>query len=867
MSALIQFIEFARNGSGAGRLSILFRGLVTQASLPVVWGRLDTGRDAWVTKANLVAAPPRWEKRSSFWFHRASSLVKTAFLSAVITGAGCLFPTVSVSDVVLVEEGRARAAIQVAPEVMAPDQGELDEFTISVAMQPEPQRRRLRESVNDLALCLEKMSGAKVPIITDASAKPAESVVPIYIGAKAAEVFGEVGKSYPFKQAFRVVISRKAIGLFGESDLATSYAIYELLDRLGCRWFMPSDMGEVIPSMKTIALKAMDFRSAPSTLYRGHGYLDDAYRRRNRHGGLYLASGDALETYITPEQRKAHPEWRATVDGKPQEIRLKWSNPVVADAIAEAILASKATHPNPTVSISPCDGLGFDNSPEDKALDAGDWDEASGEVSITDRLLAFVNPIVKRVNAKYPDLRFGLLSYANYLRPPVREKPDPHIVPHLAPITYSRAHPMDDDRVPGNKELRYAIEGWAKIRPEMAYWFYAWFLAEPVAPNPMLTKWGHDVPYVLEKGNCQFWQPETNANFDTSMHALYLGCRLAFNSKLKPADVFREINEKFYGNAAREMTAYWEYIDHVWVDINEYSGCGFGHLRRWTPEKLKGARQLLNKAVAAAQTDQEKFRIGLAHDSLQLFEAFMKLRCDQAEGRFEGLAQDAEAWHARVKVLVEKYKPQFAFTFMPYGAGRILSDEYFAWFYEPTYKDATRLAKEFQILTPKPLRQFRWIQDPEKQGEAAGYAKPDFDDGAWKTTDVCVETWSTLGLHNYFKSVWYRTKVAIPAAPAGKRVWLWLANTDGSAKVFVNGKHIPYVMETRDKDGKSVSETKPESSGYCTPFSFDITSAVKPGAENQISLLCTRAALNELGTGGLLGPVTVYRESDTRDKK
>ena len=48
--------------------------------------------------------------------------------------------------------------------------------------------------------------------------------------------------------------------------------------------------------------------------------------------------------------------------------------------------------------------------------------------------------------------------------------------------------------------LRHAVEGWAKLCPQMAYYFYGWFLAEPVAPNPMLTKWGHDVPYVIEKG-------------------------------------------------------------------------------------------------------------------------------------------------------------------------------------------------------------------------------------------------------------------------------------------------------------------------------------------------------------------------------
>jgi hypothetical protein len=50
-------------------------------------------------------------------------------------------------------------------------------------------------------------------------------------------------------------------------------------------------------------------------------------------------------------------------------------------------------------------------------------------------------------------------------------------------------------------------------------------------------------------------------------------------------------------------------------------------------------------------------------------------------------------------------------------------------------------------------------------------------------------------------------------------------------------------------------DKRPEANGYCTPFSFDITDAVKPGGENHIAILCTRTAINELGTGGLLGPV------------
>src|SRR4029079_13529676 len=125
----------------------------------------------------------------------------------------------------------------------------------------------------------------------------------VLLGAPAQAVFGSAAKSAPFKQGFRYVVSAKGVGLLGESDLAASYAVYELLDRLGCRWFMPSEFGEVIPDLKTVALKDVDFSSAPGTIYRGVWYADDAYRRRNRHGGLLLQAGHALEMYVTKEDR------------------------------------------------------------------------------------------------------------------------------------------------------------------------------------------------------------------------------------------------------------------------------------------------------------------------------------------------------------------------------------------------------------------------------------------------------------------------------------------------------------------------------------------------------------------------------------
>jgi hypothetical protein len=740
--------------------------------------------------------------------------------------------------ITLAEAKQPRAIILVDAAVLASNS---TANLVNPALEEELQRRRLRDSVADLALYLKKMSGAPVALSTTAA--PPDGLVPIYIGSRALPVFGRVGIKAPYRQGFRYVVHpKKGIGLYGESALASSYAVYELLDRLGCRWFMPGDRGETIPTLDTLAVTEANDTLAPFTAYRGIWYGDDAYKRRNRTGGLLISAGHALETYPSKEQLAAHPDWVAEhADGRPMPGRLKWSSRPLADAIADTILLKNGAAPQPSVSLSPGDGALFDESAADRALDAGDFDTTVQTNSITDRLLVFVNRIAARVNARQPDLLFGVLAYVQYTRPPVREKVNPSVVPQIAPITYSRSHPMNDDRVPGNAELRAIVEGWGKKAKRTSHYFYGYYLAEPLGPQPMLRKWGHDVPFALERGNCQFWQPETLPNFEYFMHAQYMALRLAWNPKQKPDAIYREINERFYGQAAAEMAAYWDYVDRVWVESPEFSGCGWGHLRRWTPAKLREARTLLNVGRKAAATPDEKFRVELASESLSLFELFMKLRQDQAEGRWAGLMTRADAWHARLLADAAKYKDYATFTAVNWNTNT-LGGAYAMAFYDKTYKDAQRVAEEAELMTRPPLRHFLWLADPDGSGEKAGFAKPGFDDSGWKMTDVCTETWSTLGLHNYFKSVWYRTPVTLPLAADGKKIFLWVGSTDGAVKVFFNGREIG----SRE--------------GYAEPFSFDITAAVKPGEVNHLALLCTRTFFNELGTGGLLAPVAVYRE-------
>ena len=167
------------------------------------------------------------------------------------------------AEVTLVQDGVAQVFIQVSPRVWAGDH-KFPAGTPAAETAAEHARQRLREAACDLARCLEKISGASVAVVTNPPANAARPLVPILIGELATARFGPPAKISPHQQGWRLVASAQGIGLLGESDEAASCAVYELLDRLGCRWFLPGELGEVLPEARTIRLAAADDSGVPA---------------------------------------------------------------------------------------------------------------------------------------------------------------------------------------------------------------------------------------------------------------------------------------------------------------------------------------------------------------------------------------------------------------------------------------------------------------------------------------------------------------------------------------------------------------------------------------------------------------------------
>jgi len=760
-------------------------------------------------------------------------------------------------DVRLADKGGACCVIVVSPNTMtwAGDDRQVDHWgriagLTGIEVEAEIQRRLLRDSVRDLVYYLGKMSGASIQVVEGLPEK--ERRVPIFIGTAAQKVFGAVGASMARKFGFRVVAGKQGVGLYGESGYGASYAIYELLHRLGCRWYMPSELGECIPNLPTLAIPEMDASLAPATEQRRmEGRTADAdFRRRNRIGGNQVTSQHALEGYITKEQRDAHPEWCLLVDGKPHPRYLRWTRQDVAAAIADAVIQRLDQSCMSSVSLSPGDYVVPTEDPEEMKHDPVPrvWEPAANQWSVTDRLILLANRVAERVGQKYPDVLFGLLAYVNYSMPPAEREVHPNVIPVIAPIDFNRQHPMTWPNHPNETWLLDMVQGWGKAAPRIGYYAYGMNLAELSAPNPFITKWATDIPIILSN-NCAFWMPETMGGWDSMMPGFYLSIRMTFYPEEKPDAILDEMMTRFYGAAAELMGKYWHRIDRAWVEAKEYSGCGFGYLRIFTPEVMAEARALLDQARALCGTIAEHERVRLIDESFTAFELFMKMRNDFAEGHLGTLANDLDDWRGSIRHLRRRYKEQYCFY------GYYL--DYVNWFWGKPYEEGTRMEKEFTRLG-NPMLEWKFQYDEENEAEGLGWTEPDFDDSDWETTHVVRETWSTIGHHNTMGHMVYRAQVPLRTLPDGKKAFLWISSTDGTAKVFVNGHHVPYVVpeKTRSQEKGDVIDAF---SGYCKPATFDVTDSVTAGV-NQITIVCERKWLNELGTGGLMGPLVVFRE-------
>ena len=136
---------------------------------------------------------------------------------------------------------------------------------------------------------------------------------------------------------------------------------------------------------------------------------------------------------------------------------------------------------------------------------------------------------------------------------------------------------------------------------------------------------------------------------------------------------------------------------------------------------------------------------------------------------------------------------------------------------------------------------WRFAKDHDMAGAKAGWWNADFNDSAWRETNPCLESWDDLGLFDYRGDAWYRTTLDLPAKLPDGDLRLWFGGFDYDIEVWLNGERLGGAM------------------GFAKPAEFkDLAKKLRPG-QNRLAVRVSAGDLAELGTGGLMMPVMVYR--------
>jgi len=446
---------------------------------------------------------------------------------------------VSAQAITLVENGQSRYRIVIPANAIASE----------------------RYAAEELQRYIEKISGAKLPIVT-ATDKPTDYEIRL----------GDNTQAPRSADAFTICTGRNRLVIAGGRPRGTLYGVYALLEeRLGVRWFAPDC--ESVPKLTRVTLPSLDETQVPPLEYREvfwsemlhnadfaarHRLNGANYRLTDKHGGravVYHPFVHSFDALIPPALFKEHPEYFPEIKGKRVGgyVQRCLSNPDVLKLAIAGVRRWIKEHPDANIiSVSQNDTINNCQCAQCKALD-------DAEGTPMGSLLKFVNAIAAGIEKDYPNVRLDTLAYQYTRRPPKTIRPRRNVIVRLCSIECCFAHPLESCPSSKNQRFRDDIVAWQPVAPLLYVWDYTTNFAHYQQPFPNFDALQPNVQFFVKHGvKGLFEQGNYSGGGHGEMEPLraYLLAKLLWNPN---TDVKRHTDEflaGYYGASAGKIRAY-----------------------------------------------------------------------------------------------------------------------------------------------------------------------------------------------------------------------------------------------------------------------------------------------------------------------
>jgi predicted amidohydrolase len=647
----------------------------------------------------------------------------------------------------------------------------------------------------------------------------------------------------------------------------TVYAVDDLLDRLGCRWFFPGAFGEVLPHLDTIEIGPLNVHEHPDFRFRNIWYSGwmpvqgkDAeefavWMDRNRVNSLKGISlpGDGTITRLAPPEKyfAKHPNIYA-MDRKGERMKdmLCLTDPETISIAVETIKQEFRAHPEATTfGFGPPDGHPQCFCPRCEAANPNFSGMGLGQPSLSDLWFRFANAVATEVAKEFPDRWLLTNGYANRARPPEGIGPlSPNLGIQSAMLGCCTFHPIDDPKCWQRQLYKTMLDRWTRDLRCVFIYDYDPGKALDGLPFPMLHNLQPDFRYFKERGVWGFWTEGQNCWMVTHLN-YYIRARLMWNAYADVRALVRDYCQKFYGPAARPVEHYIWTMEKAVADAPVH--VTFGRLVPWRAIYTPAILRKLDRDIAEAKhgnlPDPAGLHVRVLDSVHQYIRAFIAAEEAAADGDFAGAALQTGDM-LRLRDALGKINPSLI-PVTPEWASK--GDGALEWCHR-TYTDlADRINGTRGRLVAMTSRRWQFQKDQSRMGTYQEWYTPNAK-GKWQDLDTTM-FWEAQGLQDshgfgYDGHAWYRTSVAVPAEAAGKPLRLAIGGLYGSALwTWVNGRLLDHRERLNARN----------------PFDIDLSGLVNPGQTNQIALLVEPLPSDRNARGGLHRRVFLWQPNES----
>jgi len=728
------------------------------------------------------------------------------------------------------------------------------------------------EAAETLQSYIARMSGVTLPIARENDGVTGSRIF-IGPGTSVSERGVNVpsGVTYQMKEeGFVIKTVGKDLILAGNEDWnyqGTTYAVFHLLEQLGCRWFFPGAFGEVIPTKKTLTVPPMDLVSRPDFRFRNLWYAGwmpaeapdqerlRVWYQRNKLMSLAMSlPGDGSISQLAPAATyfESHPHLYALgKDGERHQEMLCMTEPEAVRIGVETIITYFREHPDAyTFGFAPPDGYPLCYCERCTAALPGFMGKGYGDPSLSDLWFRFANAVATEVYKEFPERWVLTNGYSNRVRLPesIREF-SPNLGIQSAVIQACSIHRIGDPKCWQRQTYQQILNRWTDALDFVFVYDYDPGKAVDNLPFPALHNLRHDMPYFKERGLAGFWTEGSNSWMVTHLN-YYVRAKLMWDVEADVDALVRDYCEHFYGLAAKPMEQYiWALEDAVESTSIHTT---WGRLVPWkiilapVQDRLE---RLMAKAESRADSPVYAARIAIMRQVHDHMMAYVSMESALEEADWKGAIASVDRMFA-LRDAVTAVEPGLLPNTPDWAKDFRSTMEWHRTRYEGLAAKAGGTEGELIGVLP---REWSFKKDPKDMGVIYQWYLPENTEG-WAPIDT-TRYWEAQGHADetgwgYWGKAWYRTAFDVPKDRADDTVMLTIgpayngADHDRGIWVWVNGRLVDWEMDRHHRLGYH---------DVRTPIHVDITADMKPGEENTVAVLVHTNTPGRNPRGGLHG--------------